>query len=110
MVEVSEASLEELRAAMARMPSYQRTAIRWLARELELGRAPEASGGTSQGPGQERAMRRALLERSQLERAIASSSSTPEQKAFLQQNVAHLWRALLEARTPCPSATKPTLR
>jgi len=87
------ASVDELREAMGRMPSYQRAAVRWLARELELGRAGAPQGLSER----ERALQLALLDRSRLEREIASSAATAEQKAFMQQHISHLWRQLLEA-------------
>ena len=102
VVALSDASLEDLREAAARMPRYQRSALRWLARELELVGVPAV---VPAGPALERSLQRALLERSKLERTIAQSGATPEEKAFLQQNVAHLWRALLETKE-CPTPSR----
>jgi NAD-dependent oxidoreductase involved in siderophore biosynthesis len=105
--QLSDASPEELRAAAARMPRYQRSALCWLARELELAQVPtladaQAFPVSTAASEREAALARALLERSRLEREIATSSATTEQKAFMQQALAHLWRRVHEAvGAPC---------
>lgn len=90
----------DLEAAVTRLPTYQRVTLRWVARELgtrpDDGGAPLADALRSFQRQRER--QNALHEKEALERSIASSSATAEQKAFLAQQVAHLWR-LLEALT-----------
>jgi hypothetical protein len=100
---IARASPAELREGVARMPSYLRTALLWLARELDLlarAPAPSPGGEGDQAPEQERPMQLAALERSRLERLIATSATSPAERAFMQQTLAHLWARVREA-LPC---------
>lgn len=103
---VAEASPEALRQAVARMPSYQRTHVRWLARELALlAQVPPKPGGNPVAPGSgpwgAEVLRRCALERARLSRQIAECpGASTQDRAFMQQTLAHLWTRMLEGVAP----------
>jgi hypothetical protein len=98
---IASATRTDLEAALVTLPSYQRLAVRWLARELALRQEPrlppKPAAETLAGLERMHARRAAALAHDGLSHAIRCSAATAEQKAFMAQHLAHLWQSLMQA-------------
>lgn len=94
------ADRESIRAAARAVPSYQRLALVWLARELglvedQLSLEHITRPGTPRA--HESARQLALTMRRKLEEALATSHALPQERALMAQQLAHLWQAFDQA-------------